>query len=201
VCASVSEASTWARLDGVWATGQISGNGSDRQVILHLVGGAWVVVPSGPVRTPGGAVADAYPQAIATSPAGLWVAGRDRSGHSGYSTFVEAPAGAGLAEISTPNPTKQDNYLWGIAPVNGGANAWAVGTSIPSSTGNGNSLIEYGSASGGSTVVPSPDPSTNGNNILDGVLAFSSANVWAVGEFDGQGGMKTLIMHYTGGTI
>ncbi|HTX83762.1 MAG TPA: hypothetical protein VME44_16375 [Streptosporangiaceae bacterium] len=69
---------------------------------------------------------------------------------------------------------------------------------MPPSTTNANSLIEYGSATGGWTVVASPDPSTNGNNILAGVMAFSSTNVWAVGEFDGQGGMKTLIMHYTG---
>jgi Phosphoesterase family len=186
---------------GVWATGQISGNSSDRQVVLHLAGRNWVVVPASPVRTPGAAVADAYPQGIATSPAGVWVAGRDRIGDTGYSTFVEAPDSSGLREVSTPNPTKQDNYLWGIAPVNGGANAWAVGTSFPPSTGNGNSLIEYGSATGGWTVVPSPNPSSNGNNILDGVLAFSSTNVWAVGEFDGNGGMKTLIMHYTGGTM
>lgn len=34
--------------------------------------------------------------------------------------------------------------------------------------------------------------------ILDGVAAFGSDNVWAVGEWDGQGGMRTLIMHYTG---
>ena len=60
-----------------------------------------------------------------------------------------------------------------------------VGTSVPPFTGNGDSLIEYGSATRGWTVVPSPDPSADGNNILDGVLAFSSDNVWAVGEYDG----------------
>ncbi len=70
---------------------------------------------------------------------------------------------------------------------------------MPVSTGNANSLIEYGSATGGWTVVASPDPSTSGNNILDGILAFSSNNVWAVGEWDGQAGMRTLIMHYAGG--
>ena len=47
-------------------------------------------------------------------------------------------------------------------------------------------------------MVPSPDPSSTGNNILDGVLAFGSDDVWAVGEWDGSGGMRTLIMHYTG---
>ena len=68
------------------------------------------------------------------------------------------------------------------------------------STGNAASLIEYGSAAGGWQTVPSPDPGApGGSTILDGILAFSPANVWAVGTYDGQGGMRTLIMHYTGG--
>ncbi len=183
---------------GVWATGQLSGDGSDRQVVLHLVRGGWVVVPERTVRTPGGAIADAYPNSIANSPTGLWITGEDRAGHSGFSTLVEGPVAHRPTEVSTPDPTLQDNYLQAIAPVNGGKEAWAVGDDIPVSTGNANSLIEYGSATLGWTVVASPDPSANGNNILDGILALSDTNVWAVGEFDGHGGMKTLIMHYTG---
>jgi phosphatidylinositol-3-phosphatase len=184
---------------GVWATGQLSGGGSDRQVVLHLVRGHWVVVPEGLIGTPGGEIADAYPNSIAASPAGIWVAGNDRTGHSGFGTFVEGPISH--TQVSTPDPTPQDNYLQAITPVNGGQDAWAVGDDVPVSTGNASSLIEYGSATGGWTVVPSPDPSSNGNNILDGILAFSSTNVWAVGEWDGQGGMRTLIMHYTGGSV
>ena len=184
----------------VWATGQLSGHGSDRQVVLHLVGGHWTVVSEHPVRTPGGGVADAYPNSIAASPAGLWIAGKDRAGHSGFSTLVEGPVGGRPTQVSTPNPTPRDNYLQAIAPVNGGKQAWAVGDDVPVSTGNAASLIEYGSATGGWTAVPSPDPSANGNNILDGIFALSSTNVWAVGEFDGHGGMRTLIMHYTGGS-
>jgi hypothetical protein len=183
----------------VWAAGQISANGSDYQVVLELVNGAWVVGHESQVSTPAGLAADTYPQSIATTPAGVWVAGRDRAGDSGYSTFVEAPCTSGLCQLETPDPTPQDNYLWGIAPVDGGGAAWAVGDSIPRSTGNAQSLIEYGSAAGGWQVVPSPDPSSTGNNILDGVLAFGSDNVWAVGEWDGSAGMRTLIMHYTGG--
>ncbi len=78
----------------------------------------------------------------------------------------------------------------------------AVGDSVPVTTGNAASLIEYGSATGGWKTVPSPDPGApRGNTILDGVLAFSSSNIWAVGTYDGKGGMKTLILHYTGGAI
>ena len=184
----------------VWATGQLSGHGSDRQVVLRLDGGARVPVHESPVRTPGGSVADAYPQAIAASPAGPWVAGNDRAGHAGYSTLVEAPAGSGwLTQLSTPDPTPQDNYLQAIAPVDSGHDAWAVGDDVPVATGNAASLIAYGSASGGWTTVPSPNPgAANGDTILDGILALSSTNIWAVGEYDGPGGMRTLIMHYTG---
>jgi phosphoesterase family protein len=187
----------------VWATGQLSGNSADLQVVLRLARGRWVIVSETPVLAHGRSLADTYPQSIALSQAGVWVAGRNRSGHAGYSTVVEAPRGSGgLRQLSTPNPTPNDNYLWGIAPVNGGKNAWAVGDDVPVSTGNAASLIEYGSTTGGWTTVPSPNPgAANGNTILDGVFAFSSTNVWAVGTYDGNGGMKTLIMHYTGGAI
>jgi hypothetical protein len=70
------------------------------------------------------------------------------------------------------------------------------GNSVPPSTTNAGSLIEYGSATGGWKTVPSPDPDApNGNTILDGILALSNNNVWAVGTYDGNGGMKTLILH------
>ncbi len=187
----------------VWATGQISWRGTDYQVVLHLVDGDWAVVHQELVRTPGGSVADAYPQSIADSSAGVWVAGNDRATDTGFSTLVEAPASPGhLSELTTPNPTPQDNYLQAIAPVDGGQYAWAVGDDVPVSTGNAASLIEYGSATGGWATVPSPNPgAANGNTILDGILALSPDNVWAVGTFDGANGMRTLIMHYTGGAI
>ena len=183
---------------GVWAAGQLASSAPDRQLILRLTGSTWTVVPEPPVHTPGGAVASAYPQAIAVTADGPWVAGNNRAGDTGFSTLVQAPGTSGmLKEQSTPNPTPQDNYLYGIAPVTGG-HAWAVGNSVPTSTGNASSLIEYGSASGGWKIVPSPDPSSGGNNILYAALAFGPHDVWAVGTYDGNGGMRTLALHYTG---
>jgi hypothetical protein len=183
----------------VFATGQLSSNGSDKQVVLQLVRGSWVMVHESAVHNGKGAAADAYPQSIANSRDGLWVAGRYRSGHFGYSTYVDAPGpGSRLVQQDTLNPTAEDNFIWGIAPVDGGRFAWAVGDSLPPSSGNANSLIEYGSATSGWHIISSPNPgSAHGNTILDGVFAVSSSNVWAVGTYDGAGGMKTLIMHYT----
>lgn len=188
---------------GIWATGQLSGGGTDRQLLLQLVGGSWVIADQGQLSSASGVQADAYPQAINDSAAGLWVAGRDRSSHFGFSTEVEGPGQPGIVrELTTPNPTPQDNYLWGIAPVSNGQDAWAVGDSVPPSTGSANSLIEYGSATGGWRIVPSPNPgAANGDTILDDVLAFGSTDVWAVGTYDGPNGMRTLIMHYTGGSL
>jgi len=189
---------------GVWATGQVVGRSApDHQVILRLVGGSWKVTTDSAVASPSGTPASAYPQGISISPAGAWIAGNDRAGHAGFSTLVEAPGSAGhVVEQKSPNPTPQDNYLTGVAAVNGGANAWAVGYSVPVSTGNAASLTEFGSTSGGFKAVPSPDPgAANGNTFVTAVLAFSSTNVWAVGTFDGANGTRTLIMHYTGGHI
>ncbi len=151
--------------------------------------------------TSAGAPASAYAQSIAASPDGLWVAGNDRSGHTGFHTLVEAPRGGGrVAELATPDPMPQDNYLWGIAPVGAGHSAWAVGNSVQAKTGNYLSLIEYGTASGGWHIVPSPSPGlkNNGNTIVGAALAFSPDNVWAVGMFDGSGGHRTMVLHYTG---
>jgi hypothetical protein len=186
----------------IWATGQLVGRQApDRQVVLQLVGHSWHVVSTAPVRTPAGEVASAYPQAIAATPNGLWVAGNDRAGDTGFSSLVEGPRpGGSLGELTTPNPTVQDNYLYGIAPVDGGTAAWAVGYTIRPSTGNGSTLIEFGSARGGWKIVPSPNPAgTGGNSLLDAIQAFSANDIWAVGTYDGPGGMRTMILQYTGG--
>jgi hypothetical protein len=183
---------------GVWATGQLANQAPDRALLLHLVDGAWTPEP-----VPASA-ASLYPQSLGVGAAGSWLAGMKRSGHFGFSTMVAAPGpGSSLRLLRTPSPTPEDNYLVAIAPVDGGKAAWALGYTVQASSGNAYSLIELGSRHGGWHVVRSPDPgaANGGNTFIDGVYAFGPANIWAVGTYDGKGGEKTLILHYTGGPL
>ena len=185
---------------GAWASGQeLSGRAPDRQVILHLAGGRWRLMPGPAVRAPGGAAATANPYAIAASPEGLWLAGNARTGHRGFSTLIEhGPAGRGSARLASPSPTPQDNYLWGITPAGDGSTAWAVGNATVAN-GSDEALIEFGRATGGWRIVPSPDPgrASGGSTLLGAVLAFGTHDVWAVGTFDGANARRTLILHDT----
>src|SRR5262249_37832874 len=155
--------------------------------IMHLTGDSAHLVGGPEVRARDGAAATVNPYAIAASPGGLWLAGNARSGHSGFTTLIEhGAAGQGSARLTSPSPTPQDNYLWGVTAVGAGSTAWAVGNATVRS-GNDESLIEFGRTAGGWRIVPSPDPgrASGGSTLLGGVLAFGPHDVWAVGTFDG----------------
>jgi len=75
-----------------------------------------------------------------------------------------------------------DSEITNLPPEDRGSATWAVGYGIHPPAGNGSSLIEFGTANRGWTIVPSPDPAgRQGNSLIDPVQAFGSRNVWAVG--------------------
>jgi len=187
----------------VFASGQeFTDAAPDRQLVMRLTSSGGFALKDLPRAQAFGAVASVSPFAIAGSPDGLWLAGSARSGSRGYQTFVErllATSGRDGQQASK-NPTPQDNYLWSIAPIGSGVTAWAVGNDIVHPSGTFDSLIEFGSASAGWTIVPSPNPglASGGNTILGGVVAFGAHDAWAVGSFDGANGRRTLILHFSG---
>jgi hypothetical protein len=191
---------SYSKAGGVWATGQLAMGTPDRQVVLHLARGHWVVTDESAAGS-GKSAASAYPQGIASSAAGPWLAGRDRTGHAGFKTLVEGPGQHGRpVQLASGNPTPQDNYLESVAAV--GSHAWAAGYSQVASSGNINPLFEFGSASGTWKVVPTINPgaANGGTTFVNALLAFTGSNIWAVGTYSGpKNGMGTLIMHYTGG--
>jgi hypothetical protein len=189
-----------SKAGGVWATGQLAMGAPDPQVVLHLVGSHWVLTDESPVRSGTSAAGSAYPQSVASSAAGPWLAGSDRSGNTGFKTLVEGPGTHGRpAELASGNPTPQDNYLESIVTV--GSHAWAAGYSLVASSGDTNPLFEFGSASGAWKIVPTINPGAKngGTTFVNSLFAVSSSNIWAVGSYSSAAnGMGTLIMHYTG---
>jgi hypothetical protein len=184
----------------VFASGQEFGAGApDRQMLVADTPHGWELLPLPDARV-GGSAASASPFAIAGSEHELWLAGFARTGHTGYHTLVENVSQDGFTQLATPDPTPQDNYLWGIAAIGDGDAAWAVGDDWTQPSGNNDSVIEYGTKNGGWTLVPSPNPglANGGNTVLGGVVAFGPDNAWAVGTFDGPNARQTLILHYTG---
>jgi hypothetical protein len=119
--------------------------------------------------------------------------------------FVNGPVEGGLTE-QWPGwqlqPTPQaggptaSNVLYGVAALSP-ANAWAVGFSSPWPAYD--TLIEHWNGSSWLQVA-SPDPAgLSGMNILSGVAAESSSDVWAVGSYvTGVNTSNPLIEHWDG---
>ena len=76
----------------------------------------------------------------------------------------------------------------GLSP----SDAWAVGAT---GVGSLSTLIEHWT--GTWSRVPSPNPSTRGDQLL-GVDARSSTDAWAVGFYVTGSGHRTLIEHWNG---
>lgn len=126
------------------------------------------------------------------------------------SLFVLATGSAVFAQPPSSPPTTTTECDWtilttvnthvynafhGVAPISSD-DVWAVGSS-----GNGNfgqlTLIEHWDGAAW-TVVPSPNPGTNANELED-VVAVSSNNVWAVGYYTASGNSSlSVILHWDG---
>ncbi len=97
--------------------------------------------------------------------------------------------------VSSPNVGTGENYLQGVAAISAN-DVWAVGLSQFGNSGN-QTLVEYWNGTSWS-VVSSPNPGTN-NNVLNGVVAVSANDVWAVGTYRHVDGVYlTLVEHWDG---
>src|SRR5258708_6648103 len=102
-----------------------------------------------------------------------------------------------------PSPNRSiksfsNNTLFGVAALSD-SDVWAVGNFLSSNNGAINeTLTEHWNGTAWS-VVPSPNPSTQGDN-LTGVAALSATNAWAVGFFENnaQSALQPIILHWNG---
>jgi hypothetical protein len=174
----------------VWAVGYYRSGPGSSTLVEHWDGTQWSVVPS-PDPNPGeGNVLRAV---AATAPNDVWAVGDfivNNGGIGTYRTLIEHWDGTQWSVVPSPNVGSHHNSLWDVAAVSSN-DVWAVGLYIDDVTGVRQTLtlhwdgVEW-------THVPSPSPGYN--NILRGVFAVSSNDVWAVG---GRGN-QTLVLHWDG---
>jgi hypothetical protein len=176
--------------DDVWAVGQrTDGEGPDRALVLRWDGDEWRVAHAphvggsstllysvsgrsgGALTTVGASSTDEGSHTLAAA-----------SHHTRWNVEASANAGAG------------DNFLYSVSAATDAA-TWAVGTSIDLASGNNLTLVERATPAGW-TQVTSPNPSSDGSNILGGVARVGAHDVWAVGTFDGANARQALILHH-----
>lgn len=101
--------------------------------------------------------------------------------------------------VSSPNAGSSNNALYAVSAVSAG-NVWAVGWYLDSNN-DSLTLIEHWDGSSWN-VVSSPNPGS-AYDILEGVAAISTNNIWAVASYSNNSNAspsQTLIEHWNGKT-
>jgi hypothetical protein len=98
--------------------------------------------------------------------------------------------------VSSPNALTSNNYLYGVDALSAD-DVWAVGGYQ-----NGTQLRTLAVHWDGSrwSKLTTPNPGSDGINLLQGVAAVADDDVWAVGYKSAAGLYKTLILHWNGST-
>lgn len=182
--ASYLDAVTALSPTDAWAVGQ---SGFSNTLTLHWNGTAWSDVPS---PSPGGNN-DSLTAVAATSSTDAWAVGQE-CGTVCLGIILHWD-GTAWSQVPSPNPSPSYNDIIGVTAVSP-TDAWAVGQYCVSACSSRifRSLILHWNGTAWSRVAsPNPGPS---DNIINGVAAASSADVWAVGSADSS----TLILHWDG---
>jgi hypothetical protein len=169
-----------------WAVGTyLTVSGVQKTLILHWNGTRWIRTTS---PSPGGSSALNGVSALSASSA--WAVG------STGKTLILHWNGSGWAHVASPGSLGSE--LNGVS-ARSAHDAWAVGSALSGSSGGGNrTLVLHWNGTGWASVA-SPDPGGTNGNVLNGVLALSPANAWAVGSYltGGREG-EVLILHWNG---
>src|SRR6266702_3800841 len=169
----------------VWAVGSfLPTNGGGQALIEHWNGHKWSVVKNpSTVGTELHAVA-----AVATND--VWAVGNASNASGVSQTLIEHWNGKQWSIVASPSPSTQTNFLLGVTAV-ATNDVWAVG-SFRNAGGAFQTLTLHWDGTAWS-IVPSPSPDGAFNDLF-GVAAFSTSDVWAVGD----SGSGTLIEQWNG---
>lgn len=160
----------------VWAVGRYEPQGGGSlTLILHWDGTSWSIVPSPNPATYNGLYAVA-----AVSANDVWAVGYYYSGPQ--RTLIEHWDGTSWSIVPSPNVGASNNLLGAVTAVPNSQTAWAVGFYYRTTDGLPSTLIQRWDGTAWS-VVPSPDGSAQGSNLLFGVSSTGANDAWAVGTY------------------
>ncbi|MEO8972968.1 MAG: hypothetical protein ABI406_15385 [Ktedonobacteraceae bacterium] len=183
-----------------WAVGSFSNKHLDLQgtqaLIEHWNGAAWSVVAN-PTTPLSDSVLNGV---VALSPTNAWAVGYTFQDNASYVTqaLIEHWNGASWKVVANPGPV-DGAQLTAVAALTA-TDIWAVGYGAGGQTLGEQSLIEHWDGKKW-REVQSPNPG-NGFDILNGLAAVSTNDVWAVGTFTDENHSiatgEELLEHWNG---
>ena len=177
----------------VWAVGNVYNGSNTTTLTMHWAGSQWSIVASpNPSSFYNTLNAVSY-----ISKNDVWGVGASNGGSS-QTSLIEHWDGTSWSVVASPSPSAGSSGLNAITRVPGTKQLWAAGSyfATPNSS-TPLALIEKWDGKQWS-VVSSPSPGA-GFNVLQGVVALSAKDVWAVGyESPGEIPIVTLVEHWDG---
>ncbi|HKP04191.1 MAG TPA: hypothetical protein VJU77_12630 [Chthoniobacterales bacterium] len=173
-------------LNDIWAVGySIDSNFNNQSLTMHWDGANWQIVPSPSV---GDDILYAV-DAIASND--IWATGRTRVGYSSSRTLTLHWDGSNWMVVASPNDSTGNNSLYGVAAISAN-DVWAVGAAGSSKT----LALHWNGLSW--SVMLTPALSNALNEVLVGIVAASSGDIWTTGQFNQDSVQKTLTEHWNG---
>jgi hypothetical protein len=177
-----------------WAVGNFAPNsktGFTLTLTEHWDGVSWKIVPTPNV----GSLSNSLFAVAALAPNNAWAVGNYIGSDDAAHTLIENWNGTAWSIVPSPDGGPGNNVLTGVAGTSAN-DVWAVGQSR-SASGTFQTLTEHWNGTSWQ-VVTSPNPGTS-DNVLNGVVALASNNVWAAGESLGPASPdQALLLHWDG---
>ena len=175
----------------VWAVGSFYNGRTDLPRVEHWNGTTWSVVGTPKIRSAG-----YLEEAVALSASDVWAVGYTLGRTGAPQTLTEHWNGTSWSVVRSPNVVGAiANYLVDVSAVSA-SDVWGVGYEI-NGTGVYRTLVEHWNGRSWS-LVTSPNVGA-GDNLLQGVAAVSSGDIWAAGFSKGPtGSTQTLAERWNG---
>lgn len=178
----------------VWAVGYSSKPGADNVLIEHWDGTNWSIISS---PTPAQSTISSLSAVAIVATDNVWAVGGYYSKDMGQMNLIEHWNGTNWSIVSSPNASSSDYNALSSISVLSASNIWAVGGYVGVGKHPQRTLIEHWNGTSWS-IVSSPNASGR-TDWLEGVLAVSTNDVWAVGgAIMSNNSTLTLIEHWNG---